>query len=796
MLKNYFKTAWRSLIRGKSFSIINIAGLAIGMAGAIIILLWLQNEISFDTFHVNRQRLYEVYAMTSNTDGHPSTIPVTSQPLGPALKQNYPEVEAAARLKYINSFLFTVNNKSYTGTQGSFVDPSFLKMFSFPLTEGNTNEQLKNEYSITLTEKFAKKLFGTADAIGKIIRIDSIDHFTVTGVLKDLPPNTRFDFEYLLPWVYYDKLGHGWANETESWLSNNTFTYVLLKPYTNVAAFNEKIKDITKRYTGRSDVWTHFLFPLSKWHLYAAFENGKPAGGRIQSVRLFGTIAAFILLIACINFMNLSTAGSEKRSKEVGVRKVAGAGKNQLVAQFMVEAFLTACIAGIIALCIVQFTLPFFNALISTELSFAYSNAYFWLSALVFILFTSLLAGSYPAFYLSSFNPVSIFKKQFKKAQSGAIAPRKVLVVLQFTFAVILIISTIVVRNQIKFAEDRETGYSKNNLIYVDFVGDIDKNYRLIKQELVNSGVAYSVTKTMTSFTQAGTHSWGLRWKGEVPQDTNRTITLFSADADLVKTAGLRLIAGRDIDINNFPADSFSVVLNETAVKLMGFKNPVGQIISEPYDNVTLHIVGVVKDYIAGSPYEQIPPIVIEGPGAWFTAMHIKFSPAHTTADNLAKAGEIFKKYNPAYPFDYHFVDQEYFKQFISEQRSKTLAGLFASLAVCISCLGLFGLSAYIAQSRVKEIGVRKVLGATALTITKLLSLDFIKLVIVAIIIATPVAWYGMNKWLQSYSYRIEIGWGIFFIAGLMAIIIAFLTVSFQAIKAALANPVNSLRTE
>jgi putative ABC transport system permease protein len=793
MLKNYFKTAWRNLTRGKSFSVINISGLAIGMAGAILILLWLQNEISFDKFHEHKDNLYQVYGMASNVDGNAFPVPVTSQPLGPALQLNYPEVAAATRVKDINSFLFTAGSKSFTGIQGSFVDPSFLDMFSFPLQEGNQHEQLKNVYSITITQKLAKKLFGDDPAIGKIIKIDSFDNFTVTGILKDLPVNTRFDFEYLLPWNYLKKLGQGWSNE--SWLSNNTPTYVLLKPQTNIAAFNEKIKDISRRNSGRNDIWTHFLFPLSQWHLYNTFENGKPSGGRIEMVRLFGIIAAFILLIACINFMNLSTARSEKRAKEVGIRKVAGAGKGLLIVQFIIESFLTACIAGITALLIVQLVLPLFNTLISTELSVPYNNLYFWLAASGFILFTSLLAGSYPAFYLSSFKPVSIFKKQFKKNQS-ALSPRKVLVVLQFTFTVILIISTIVVHNQVQYAQDRSTGYSRNNLIYVNFAGDIEKNYPLIKQEFLNAGIAAAVTKTMISITQGGAHTWGLRWRGESPKDTNTTITLFSADADLVKTAGLQLLEGRDIDINKYPADSFSVILNETAVKTMGFKNPVGQIISEPYDNVNLQVVGVVKDYITGSPYGEIPPVVIQGPGVGFNTMHIKFNATSTTSESLAKAEKIFKKYNSAYPFDYRFVDQEYAQRFNDEQRIKTLAGLFATLAIVISCLGLFGLSAYTAESRVKEIGVRKVLGASELSIAQLLSFDFLKLVIISIVIASPVAWYVMNKWLEGYTYRVTIGGGIFAAAGSMAVIIALATVSFQSIKAALANPAKSLRSE
>jgi ABC-type antimicrobial peptide transport system permease subunit len=795
MFKNYFKIAWRSLIAGKSFSVINIGGLAIGMAGTILILLWLQNEISFDKFHPNKNNLYEVYCLTSNTDGHPRAINATSQPLGPALKQNYPEIAAFTRVWSLNNWLLSTNNKNIISPKGFIVDSSFLQMFSFSLLEGNAD--LKSQNSIVITQNLAKKLFGNEDAIGKIIKTENTDNFTVSGVLKNPPINTRFQFDYLLPWTFRNTQNDGYANETERWLSNNTSTFVLLKPNTNVAAFNEKIKDITKRYTGHNDVWTQFLFPLNKWHLYSEFENGKSVGGRIETVRVFAIIAAFILLIACINFINLSTARSEKRSKEVGIRKVAGARKSLLIGQFIVEAFLTACISGVIALLIVQLVLPSFDTFIGTALSVPYNNFYFWLYTLIFIIITGLLAGSYPAFYLSSFKAINIFRKQFKKS-NAAISPRKILVILQFTFAIILIISTIIIRNQIVYGEDRDKGYSNNNLVKVDFVGDIDKNYSLIKQELINSGVASSVTKNMGGISGGGAHSWGLRWSNETPADTNTTLTLYSADADLVKTTGMHLIEGRDIDINKYPTDSFSVVLNEAAVKLMGFNNPVGQIITNPFDNINWHVVGVVKNFIEGSPYDEIPPIIILGPGlgSWFTAMHIKFNAALSTTDALAKAESIFKKYNPAYPFDYKFVDEEYAKQFDNEQRTKTMAGLFAALSIFISCLGLFGLSASLAESRTKEIGVRKVLGASVFNIIKLLSLDFVKLVIVSIIIATPVAWYAMNKWLQDYTYRINISWVIFFIAGLLAIVIAVATVSFQSIKAAIANPVKSLRTE
>ena len=793
MIKSYFKTAWRSLLRGRSFSLINIGGLAIGMAGASLILLWLQNEISFDKFHINKDRLYEVYGLTNNTDGRPTVIPVVPQPLGPAIKQNFPEVEGQTRVKDINSFLITANSKSFTGINGSFVDPAFLQMFNFPLVRGSENDQLKNAYSITITENLAKKLFGNEDAVGKIVRIDSVDNFTVTGVLKNRPSNTRFDFEYLLSWDYLKKLGPGWSNE--SWLSNNTPVYVILSQNTNLQAFNAKIKDLSRINAGRNDIWTHFLFPLRQWHLYSNFENGKPVGGRVDTVRIFAIIAVFILLIACINFMNLSTARSEKRAKEVGIRKVAGAGKNLLISQFIAESFLTTCIAGAIALLTVQLVLPSFDKIIREQLSIPYSNPYFWLCTIAFISVTSLLAGSYPAFYLSSFEPISIFKKQFKRT-TAIISPRRMLVVVQFTFAIILIISTIVVRNQVQHAQSRDKGYSNNNLIHVDFVGDIDKNYALIKQELISSNIASSVTKNMIDVTHGGGHTWGLRWANENPKDTNTTVTLYSADADWVKTASLHLIEGRDIDIYKYPADSFSVLLNETAVKLMRFTDPVGQTISTLSGNKPLRVVGVVKDYVIGSPYEEVPPTVIEGPGSWFNTMHIKLNPAEATAVNILKAEKVFKKYNPDYPLDYKFVDEEYAKQFDSEQRSKTMAGLFAALAIFISCLGLFGLSAYVAESRIKEIGVRKVLGASVLSIAKLLSMDFVKLVVISIMIATPVAAYVMNRWLEDYAYRIKLGWEIFFAAGLLAISIALTTVSFQSIKAAIADPVKSLRTE
>ena len=762
------------------------------MAGATLILLWLFHEVSYDRFHVNRDRIYQVYAMTDIPGEKHASIGVVSQPLGPAMRARFPEVANVARLADVDHFLFTAGNKSFTRVKGDFVDPDFLRIFSFPTASGDRIEPLGPVNSIVLTEKLARRLFGSTDVVGKAIRLDSVDQFTVTAVLKDLPANTEFDFEYLLPWSYLKKLG--WNNE--DWVSNNCYTFLLLQPHTDLTAFNAKIAAFTRVNTGRNDLWLHFAYPLRKWHLWSEFDNGVPVGGRIDTVKVFALIAAFILLIACINFMNLSTARSEKRSKEVGIRKVAGAGRGLLIGQFMTESFLTVFLSGILCLALVELLLPAFGDLVGAPLSIPYGSPAFWFSALGFLLFTSLLAGSYPAFYLSAFKPIGIFRKQFRRT-NAALSPRKVLVVLQFTFAIVLIISTLVVRRQLQFAEDRDTGYSRNNLVYVDFEGDIERNYPLIRQELLQSGLAVDVSKNWQNMSGGGPLSWGYRWPGEPPHDTTTGIGIFSSDADLVRTAKLHLVAGRDIDVYRYPTDSLAIVLNVTAVKWMGFRDPVGQIIYNPYENRRWHVVGVVKDYVYGTAYGEVPPAMILGPAAGvFTTMHIRLNPERPTAANLEMAQAIFKRYNAAYPFEFHFVDQEYARKFEDAQRTRTMAGLFAALAIFISCLGLFGLSAFVAESRIKEIGVRKVLGASVPGIARLLSVDFIRLVLIAFVIAAPIAWYAMNRWLADYSYRIPIGWVVFALAGGLAVAIALLTVSFQAVRAAYTNPVECLRSE
>ena len=785
MIKSYLKVAYRNLLRNKSFSVINISGLAIGMASAILILLWIQNEVGYDRFHANGHRLYEIYSNDSINNSIRSLVN-TPEIMQPVLKTDVPEIDEASRYSGSN-LLLTVGEKNLKAGGGT-VDAPFLKMFSFPLVKGDARSALTDPSSIVLTQQLAKKIFGNEDAMDKVIKIENDQNFKVTGILKDLPNNTEFNFEYLLSYEF-NTSNHYIDSD---WTNISIQTFAMLKPSTSLDRANANIKDIIRHHSGGRARTTEFLYPVSRSRLYSNFENGIAVGGRIERVRIFSLIAVFILLIACINFMNLSTARSEKRAREVGVRKVAGALKRSLVVQFFTESILMAFISGILAIMIVQLCLPAFNTLVEKQLFIDYSNTNSWMVASGFILLTGLLAGSYPAFFLSSFKPAHVLKGAFKKV-NALVTPRKILVVLQFTFAIALTICTIVVEKQVKYAQSREVGYDKNNLGYVFIQGDIGKNYDLIKNELLSSGVAASISKTQAPLTQNWSSGISINWQGKDPNEKIQ-INRYTEDADLVKTAGMHLVKGRDIDIKNYPSDSTACLISESAVKAMGFKDPIGQIIFDDPD--AWHVVGVIKDFILESPYEPIKPFMVKGPKYGGNAIHIKFGKSNSIAQNLASTEKIFKKYNSSYPFEFHFIDQEYAKKFGDEKLTGTLASLFAILTIFISCLGLFGLAAYMSANRIKEIGVRKVLGASVTNITTMLSKDFVKLVAIALLIASPLSWLTMNEWLRGYDYRINISWWIFIVAGSLAIFIALVTVSFQSIKAALANPVRSLRTE
>jgi ABC-type antimicrobial peptide transport system permease subunit len=628
--------------------------------------------------------------------------------------------------------------------------------------------------------------------MGKVIRIDSSDNFTVTGILKDLPNNTSVQFEYLLNWAYMTKLG--W--DDSSWGNNSVRTYVLLKPGISQSAFDAKIKNITIDHTSQREVGTTQVFTqrLADAYLYSKSENGQYVGGRIQMVKLFSIIAAFILLIACINFMNLSTARSEKRAKEVGIRKVVGAPKGALIGQFLGESILLAFIAAIVAILLVQLSLPAFNLLVNKELFIDFANPLFWLSGLLFVVLTGLIAGSYPAFFLAGYKPVKVLKGTFKAAHA-LVTPRKVLVVLQFTFAIVLIICTIIITHQIKYAQQRDTGYNKDKLVYVFIQGEMDKHYESIKAELLNRGAAVGVTKSMSPITQRWSDSWGFTWTGATEDDKKTDFIRMASDADFVKTMGVTLLEGRDIDIKKYPSDSTAILLNEAAVKVMRLTNPVGTVVKEEGGH-EWRVVGVLKDFVYESPYQKVGQMMVFGPASWFNVIHFKLNPARPVADGLRLAEQVFKEFNPNYPFEYKFVDEAYAKKFDDQKRTGKLAALFAGLTIFISCLGLFGLAAYMAQNRIKEIGVRRVLGATVNNITTLLSKDFMKLVVLALLIASPLAWWAMHTWLQEFEYRVAIKWWVFASAGFLSILIALVTVGYQAIKAATSNPVKSLRTE
>ncbi|OOG16704.1 hypothetical protein BWD42_17940 [Sphingobacterium sp. CZ-UAM] len=797
MINTYIKIAWRNLLKNKAFSAINILGLAIGMAGALLIALWLQNMLGMDRFHEKGDRLY----IMSNRDeyqGEKSAWTFTPKILGLSMATDFPDIEAFTRYDEGNQFLTTFQDKKLIANT-VFVDPGFFNMFSLPLLQGSNNIRFDNPKGLVLTESYAKALFGNEDPIGKSVKIDSVNQVTVQAILKDLPSNSSFKFDILLPFAYAKTIGY----VDENWGNNSLRTYILLKKGISLSDFNTKIRTYSRdhinaankaegnksaKYTGEI-----FAFPFQDSFLYNNGKGGNYTSGRIDIVKLFVWIGIFILLVASINFMNLSTARSERRAKEVGVRKVIGANKLGLMAQFLTESILISVIGMLVAIILVFIALPFFNELVGKQLNLSLLNFGTWLFLIGFALLTGIFAGIYPAFFLSSFQPIKTLKGKFISKTKG-LNVRSVLVVIQFSLAIVLIISTVVVTKQIQYTKQRERGYNENGLLYTSLKGDMEKNYKLIRDELLASNAVISVSKNMSPVTDFYSNGWGYTSGTPTEEDKRISYNRFSTDADAVKNLGLKLVQGRDIDIYKFKTDSNSLVLNESAVKSLHLKNPINSIVDG--DGTKWTVVGVVKDFIMGSPFGNNVPMIIFGPRAWFTTIHYRLNTNRNIADNLKTIESIFKKFNPDYPFEYQFIDKTYEEKFKETKAIGTLSMVFAGLTIFISCLGLLALIAYMAETRMKEIAVRKVLGASVTQVTSLLSVDFIKLVIVAILIASPIAWWAMDKWLQDYSYRIQIQWHYFVFAGLVAILISMATISYQAIKAALSNPVDSLRDE
>ena len=790
MLKNYFKIAWRNIIRSKVYSALNIFGLAIGMAVALLIGLWVHKEYSYDKFLPQYQQAYQV-RRNFDSNGDTLNFTSTSLKLADALRSQIPEIEYVAETEFNMCGLKVGDKKFYK--EGQYVAPDFLKIFQFPLLIGDASSVFKDPYSIVLTESTAKALFGNEDPINKMVRLNNKNDLKVTGILKEIPSNSSFQFKFLAPFAYFEAT-EAWVKDARAgdygWNSFNI--YVKLKPGVSFAQVSRKIKDIEKtdKENGnamRSDV---MLQPLQNWHLYSNYINGKELGGLLEYVRMFSIIGILVLSIACINFVNLTTARSEKRAKEVGVRKAIGSERKDLIFQFLIESLLLTFISFLFSILFVQLALPSFNTLTSSKIFIPFSNIYFWIIVIGSVLITALLAGSRPAFYLSSLNPVKVLKGTMQTGKAAKL-PRKILVVLQFGCSVALIISTIIIYQQIQYAKERPTGLSYNRLMMSDLNGDLSGNYTALKNELLEKGIAESVTTASSSATNVNSHSDVDKWPGKGADETIE-MGIIRLSEDYFKTLAMTIKEGRDFKNLN---DTANVIFNETAIKRMRIKSPLGQVIT--FHDSPLRIVGIAKDALMLSPFEAADPtIFLYEPKNNHDVMMYRLSPNIKTQDAIVKLTAIFNKYNPAYPYTYQFADASYAAKFNLEVLVGKLAGLFAVLAIFISCLGLFGLAAYVAEQRTKEIGIRKVLGASVAQLWLMLSKDFILLVLISCIIASPIALYFLSGWLQKYSYRITIGAGVFIWAAIVALIITLITISFQAIKAAVANPVKSLRTE
>jgi putative ABC transport system permease protein len=789
MFRNYFKTAWRNLVKNKVYSTLNILGLAVGMAVALLIGLWSYNEYTYDKFLPNYRQLYQV-RKNFNSNGQLITFSNVSLKLTDVLRSQIPEIEYVAESDWMVPHGLKVGDKKFY-LAGAQINGDFLQMFEYPLLHGNASTVLKDPYSIVLTQSTAKTLFGNEDPIGKTVRFDNRHDLKVTGILKDLPANSSLSFNYLVPWSYYEQNDAMVQFNRKAGFEQNSYqAFVRLKPGVRYETVAPKIKDLEKTQkdfnTRLMDV---FLHPVKDWHLYNEFKNGKATTGFIEYVRMFSVIGGLVLLIACINFINLTTARSEKRAREVGVRKVVGSRRKDLVMQFLAESFLLTCIAFILSLALVQLTLPAFNVLTKSSIHIPFSNGLFWLIMGGCVSITALIAGSRPAFYLSSFQPVKVLKSAIQTGHAATL-PRKILVVLQFSCSVALIISTVIIYRQIQHAKDRPSGFDMNRLLFTYSSDDLNRNYTALKNELLQTGVVEGMTSSTSPATNVYWHSDVEQWPGKIAGETIQ-MGIIVTDPDYFQTMGMPLLAGRNF---SGPTDTTSVLFNEAAIKRMRIKEPLNQRIN--FQGKELHIAGVVKDALMTSPFDPAEPAMFLCKPGQQNVLIYRISPGIKTSDALTKLTATFNKFNPAFPYSYEFADASYAYKFKLEILIGKLAGLFAGLAIFISCLGLFGLAAYIAEQRTKEIGIRKVLGATVSQLWLMQSKDFIVLVLISCLIASPLALYFLQNWLQQYSYRITIGPGVFLIAAGTAIAITVITVSFQAIKAAVTNPVKSLRSE
>ncbi|GLU52657.1 FtsX-like permease family protein [Dyadobacter frigoris] len=809
MIRNYFKIAFRSLSRNKGYSAINIGGLAIGMAVAILIGLWVFDEISFNRYHQNYKKIGQV--MIHNGSERNGTYDYLPIPLAGELKSSFPD-----DFKYVvlssgsENHIISSDDKKFTQT-GSYMEAAAPDLLTLNM-RGGTRAGLIDQNSILLAATLAKKLFGNTDPIDKILTIDNKSKVRVTGVYEDLPNNSTFkNLTFLLPWELMVSTRDWVKGDLGNWNDNSFHIFVQLAEngHTPRASFSEislRIKDLERRYISKEKALYRpelFVHPMDRWHLYSNFENRVIVTSEsLKFVWFYGLTGIFVLLIACINFMNLSTARSEKRAKEVGIRKAVGSLRSQLINQFFCESLLTAGVSFLLGILLVLGILPWFNSVADKTISIPFTNIWFLLMCLAFTAITGILAGSYPALYLSSFNPIKVLKGSASvlRLRIGSVTavPRKVLVVFQFTASMALIIGTIIVYKQIGFAKKRPVGYTRQGLMQIRMgTSDFQERYEILASELKNSGVVSQVAKSSGAVTGAWSNSAGFEWKGKNPSD-NQDFVMVGISYEYGKTIGLQFTEGRDF-FRSFASDSSGFIINEAAAKYMGLKNPVGETVkwnnSGENINKDFRILGVVRDLVMNSPFENVKPTIFylaDRPGY----ISIRIDPQVGIAAALPKIESVFKSLIPSAPFDYSFVDDVYASKFIAEERVGNLAVFFSALAIFISALGLFGLSAFVAEQRTKEIGIRKVLGASVTNLWRLLSKDFVIMVIVSCLIATPFTYYFMDEWLQKYTYRTEISPWIFVLSGAGALCVTLLTVSYQAIRAAWLDPVKSLRNE
>jgi putative ABC transport system permease protein len=785
MFKNYLKTAFRNLWKNKGYSLLNIGGLAIGIACAGLIFLWVEDELTFNHYFSNRDNLYKVKDRQTY-DGTTFTFDATPGPFAQGIKAEIPGIKNTARTTWGNNVLFSLNDKTIY-QQGLYVDSPFLKMFQLQFLRGNAANAFAQLHSIVVSQKMANNFFGTTDVIGKSLKVNNEQDYVISGVIKNIPENVSFKFDWLSPFKIHEDQNK-WL---QSWGNNGVVTYVETQPNANVDAINEKLYGYIQ--TKQKDASARMsIYPMNRWRMYDSFDNGKEVAGRIKYVNLFSLIAWIILIIACINFMNLSTARSEQRAKEVGVKKVMGAGKSKLIGQFIGESVFTSFIAALFAVAVIYLSLPAFNSLVEKQLTVNVSNPLHITALLAIALICGLLAGSYPAFYLSSFKPVYVLKGIKIKNSGSAGLIRKGLVVLQFSISVILIISTIIIYQQINHVRDRELGYNKQNIVYMYTQGKMKQHFNVIKNDLQSTGLIQNAALSNNQVLQLGSNTGDFVWEGKNPSK-QVLITVEGVSPEYISTMGMHLKEGRDFYADG-KTDSSNIIINESLAKIINKKNILGTIVTQGSTNYT--VVGVIKDFVYNNMYASAAPLILFSDTSNCNVLSIRIKAGSQVPAALAKIEAVIKNDNPGYPFDYSFVDQQFDQLFKTETLIEKLTGVFSILAIFISCLGLFGLAAYTAEKRTKEIGIRKVLGASVKGLAGLLSKEFLQLVAISCLIAFPVAWWMMKDWLDGYTYRINISWPVFALAGILALLIALLTVSFQAIKAAIANPVESLRTE